>query len=249
MKAIIIGAGRGARLMPYTDDRPKCFAAIGDRRILDWVLEALAARTSPTVFVGGYRIEQVQEAYPQFLFRHNDNWKNNNILASLFYAEQDMDDGFVSSYSDIMFRPEAVEKVVDHPGDIVLVVDTAWRERYKQRSNHPESDGEKVLADGDRVVRVSRTIDSEEARGEFIGVAKFTAKGAASLREHYHRIEAKVGQEGSFQEAKTFRKAYMIHLIQEMIEQGVEVNLVEVDGGYYEIDTTEDYDIAKREWR
>jgi choline kinase len=235
--------------MPYTDDRPKCFAEIGERRILDWVLEALASRTSPIVFIGGYRIESVRAAYPAFTFRHNDAWANNNILASLFYAEQDMDDGFVSSYSDIMFRPEAVEKVVDHPGDIVLVVDTAWRERYKQRSNHPESDGEKVLAEGDRVVRVSRAIASEEARGEFIGVAKFTAKGAAALREHYHRIEAEVGPEGAFQDAKTFRKAYLIHLIQELIEQGVVVNLVEVDGGYYEIDTTEDYDIVKKEWR
>ena len=42
MRAIIIGAGRGRRLMPTTENAPKCFAEIRGKRILDWTLEALA---------------------------------------------------------------------------------------------------------------------------------------------------------------------------------------------------------------
>ena len=41
MRAIIIGAGRGSRLMPLTEDMPKCLAPIGDRRILDHMIDAL----------------------------------------------------------------------------------------------------------------------------------------------------------------------------------------------------------------
>ena len=41
MRAIIIGAGRGSRLMPTTEDAPKCFAEIQGKRILDWTVEAL----------------------------------------------------------------------------------------------------------------------------------------------------------------------------------------------------------------
>ena len=41
MRAIIIGAGRGSRLMPTTEDVPKCFAQIQGKRILDWTVEAL----------------------------------------------------------------------------------------------------------------------------------------------------------------------------------------------------------------
>jgi len=40
VKAIIIGAGRGRRLMPLTEEVPKCYAEIGGRRILDWALAA-----------------------------------------------------------------------------------------------------------------------------------------------------------------------------------------------------------------
>jgi choline kinase len=55
MRAIIIGAGRGSRLMPTTADAPKCFAQVGGRRILDWGLEAFhAAGIDRVVFIGGY---------------------------------------------------------------------------------------------------------------------------------------------------------------------------------------------------
>ena len=84
MRAIIIGAGRGRRLTPLTNDVPKCYATIGGRRILDWTLEALrSAGLDDVVFVGGYRIEQIQYDYPQLRFRYNAEWRQNNILASL----------------------------------------------------------------------------------------------------------------------------------------------------------------------
>ena len=54
MKAIVIGAGRGRRLMPLTEDVPKCYAPIAGRRILDWTLEALSGGgCEDVVFVGG----------------------------------------------------------------------------------------------------------------------------------------------------------------------------------------------------
>src|SRR5437588_13019419 len=43
VKGIIIGAGRGRRLMPLTEETPKCFAEIGGRRLIDWAREAFAA--------------------------------------------------------------------------------------------------------------------------------------------------------------------------------------------------------------
>ena len=100
MRAIVIGAGRGSRLMPTTADAPKCFAEVAERRILDWTVDAFRqAGVDDICFIGGYQIEKVKRDYPQFTFRHNDNWPNNNILASLFYAEDLMDDGFIMSGS------------------------------------------------------------------------------------------------------------------------------------------------------
>src|SRR5213594_1766881 len=127
MRAIIIGAGRGRRLMPATADAPKCFAEVNGRRLLDWTLGAFAeAGVTDVCFVGGYQIEKVRRDYPQLTFRHNVGWEQNNILASLMHAEDLMEEGFVCSYSDVLFTSQLLHRVFNQPADIVLSVDTCW---------------------------------------------------------------------------------------------------------------------------
>src|SRR5437867_129054 len=145
MQAIIIGAGRGQRLMPTTADTPKCFADVGGRRILDWILAAFEANGIDRVcFIGGYQIDKVRQAYPHFTFRHNDNWANNNILGSLMYAEDRMNEPFLCCYSDILFTADVVRRLQETDADMGLGVDVNWRDRYAHRTNHPEDDAEKV---------------------------------------------------------------------------------------------------------
>lgn len=248
MQAIIIGAGRGQRLMPTTADTPKCFAEVGGRRILDWMLAALRANGLGRVaFVGGYQIDKVRRAYPELAFRHNADWAANNILASLFHAEDLMAGPFLCTYSDILVTPEVIRRAVANADDMALVVDTDWKRRYADRTEHPPDDAEKVLAAGGRVTRVSRDIDTDAAHGEYIGVATFSADGAARLRAHYHRCRAAHAGR-PFHQAPTFEKAYLIQLFQDMIEAGEAFAHVDTPGGYIEIDTQQDFDYARRHW-
>jgi phosphoenolpyruvate phosphomutase len=248
MQAIIIGAGRGQRLMPTTADTPKCFAEVRGRRILDWALDAFRqCGIDRIAFIGGYQIDKVKAAYPELTFRHNTDWANNNILASLFHAEDLMDGPFICSYSDILFTPQVIRKVLDAGDDMSLVVDTEWQHRYTDRTEHPPDDAEKVLVESGRVTRVSRDIETHLAHGEYIGVAKFSAAGAARLRSHYHRCrEDHAGR--PFHQARTFEKAYLIQLFQDMIETGERFTHVDTPGGYIEIDTQQDFDYARRNW-
>ena len=117
----------------------------------------------------------------------------------------------------------------------------------RERSSDPPDDAEKVTVDGGRITRVHRDIPTGEAYGEFIGVAKVSAAGAAALRAHYHRCRERYAGR-PFREAALFEKAYLIHLFQEMIEAGVPLTQVATPGGYMEIDTQEDYELARRYW-
>jgi choline kinase len=138
--------------------------------------------------------------------------------------------------------------VVEHPGDIALSVDTRWLERYRDRTQHPPTDAEKVTVRGDLVTRVHRGIAPEEAYGEYTGIAKFTPAGAATLREHFHRAQR--GFAGKpFREAEVFERAYLILLFQEMIEAGVAMHHADTPGNYMEVDTQEDFELARRDWR
>ncbi|HEY6170043.1 MAG TPA: phosphocholine cytidylyltransferase family protein [Verrucomicrobiae bacterium] len=249
MKTIIIGAGRGRRLMPTTADTPKCYAEVQGRRLLDWALRAFAgAGITELCFVGGYQIEKVRRDYPQFTFRHNTGWEGNNILASLMHAEDLMNEGFVCCYSDILFTSDVVRRVLASPGDIALSVDTRWLDRYEHRSQHPPDDAEKVTARNGHVTRIHRAIPPQQAHGEYTGIAKFTAAGAAQLREHYHRARKKYARQ-PFREAALFEKAFLIQLLQEMIEAGVTMVHADTPGDYVEVDTQQDFELAQRQWR
>ena len=249
MRAIIIGAGRGSRLMPTTADTPKCFAEVDGRRILDWTIEAFQENDFHEIaFIGGYRIDTVRENYPDFVFRHNTDWPNNNILESLFFAEDLMDEPFVCCYSDILFTPRVVADLISGDDDISLGVDTEWLDRYQERTEHPSDDAEKVTVENGTVTRVHREIPEPEAYGEYIGVAKFSAEGAAALRQHYHQRRQEFS--GSpYREAKVFEKAYLIHLLQDMVEAGQKMTHVDTPGGYIEIDTQQDFEYARQHWK
>lgn len=249
MRAIIIGAGRGRRLMPTTAETPKCFAEVKGHRLIDWAVSAFAgAGVGQICFIGGYQIDKVRQAYPNFTFRHNADWEQNNILLSLMYAEDLMADGFVCCYSDILFTSDVVRRVLLHPADIALSVDTCWLDRYQHRTQHPPHDAEKVTVRDGWVNRVHRAIESDKAHGEYTGIAKFTPAGAAVLREHFHRAREEFSGK-PFRESAVFERAYLIHLYQEMIEAGVKMAHADTPGSYMEVDTQEDFDLARKYWR
>ena len=248
MQAIIIGAGRGQRLMPTTADTPKCFAEVKGRRILDWIVEALQSNgISDICFIGGYQIDKVKAEYPQFTFRHNTEWEHNNILHSLMYAEDLMAEGFICSYSDILYTPRVIERLLGFSNGIGLAIDSCWLERYQDRTDHPATDAEKVAVQDGAVRRIHRELDPSETEGEYIGVARFGCEGARLLRESFQNC-SQLYAGRPFRESPVFEKAYLIHLLQEMIENGIEMKPIDIAGEYMEIDTQQDFELARRHW-
>jgi L-glutamine-phosphate cytidylyltransferase len=251
MRAIVIGAGRGSRLQHETSEIPKTMVEVMGRPMLDWVLDALAEggfQRKDVVFICGYAEAVVKSHYPELTFVRNTAWESNNILASLLYARDHLADGFVSTYADIVYEGAIVKKLASSPHSIALGCDTAWRRRYVRRSQHPETDAEKLRADGSRVVELSRKIESEAADGEFIGVMKLDGEGARALVAAYDR--AKASHAGRvWREGRSFEKAYLIDLLEDMLEQGAVMHRENTNGGYMEIDTLEDLSMAAEWWQ
>ena len=249
MNVVLIGAGRGNRLMPLTASQPKSFTEVAGKRVLDWTMDAFRENgLDRFVFIGGYLKDVVEQSYPDLRIVENSDWPNNNILFSLLSAREHLVDGFYSTYTDTLFRGSAVRALKESPHDIVMVMDTRWRERYRYRSQHPERDGEKMIASGEVVTRVSRDIESEAASGEFTGVMKMSAAGAERFLDFYDGLLASLGSDGPFDDGRPFRMGYVIHQIDRMIRAGIDVHCVAVPGEYHEIDTLEDYGLAVGDW-
>lgn len=250
MRAIVIGAGRGSRLGQNTDQVPKTLVEVMGRPMLDWILEALAGAgfsRKDVVFVCGYADHVVRARYPEFTFVHNADWANNNILLSLLCAREYLRDGFLATYSDIVYDAEIVRQLAASAADITLGCDTAWRRRYVGRTEHPETDAEKLRADGARVLEISRTIPSEAAQGEFIGVMKLSPAGARVFLSAFDQAQQRYDG-GLFREGRSFQKAYLLDLLQEMLEAGTPMVRENIAGGYMEIDTGQDLAFAPTWW-
>jgi choline kinase/ubiquinone/menaquinone biosynthesis C-methylase UbiE len=248
LKAIIIGAGRGIRLMPESEGIPKCMIdGIGGQRVLDWILDSLAhAGIDDVVFIGGYHMEKVVQAYPHLRFYNNTEWADNNILESLMYAAPEMNTAFVASYSDIVYRRSAAQRLMASDAEIALVVDRDWRRRYVGRTLHPESQAEKVVVEDRRVVEIGKHLPSNRAHGEFIGLAKFSQRAARLMRDHYFQIRDNYLTR-PFHKAPNIRVAYLTDMIQDLIDLGVRVEPVDIWIDWAELDTPQDLARARQQ--
>lgn len=245
MKAIIVAAGPGKRLHPFTDEIPKCLLEVNGKTILERTLEALRASGIEDInVVRGYQSESIN--YPGITYYQNTDYMNNNILRSLFYAEEAMNDDFLFSYSDIIYSQEIVEKLIRSEADIALITDVNWAQRYEGRDQHPISEAELVKVENSRVVKIGKDVVSpEESHGEFIGLAKFTRSGAEAMRKAYHRVE-KEHPASPFHNAASLEKAYMTDMIQELTDNGSVVMSVDIEGDWMEIDTPQDLERARK---
>lgn len=252
MKAIIVAAGPGIRLLPFTENKPKCMLEVGGKTILQRMLEALRENgVTDIVMVKGHKSDAIN--YPNIKYYYNPNYLENNILTSLFYAEKEMREGFIFSYSDILYSASVLRKLLQSKEDMSLVIDVDWAQRYKGRTLHPIDEAELVVVEDGKVVKISKFMNPAIAYGEFIGLAKFTRKGVEMLIRNYKRIRANkwcgFKAHHRFQDAVSIDKAYLTDMLQELINRGYPIHSVDINGGWLEIDTSQDLQIARRIWK
>ena len=173
MKAIILAAGASKRLLPLTHNLPKCLITVGDKSILEHQLDAVDCAGIPhAVIVVGYLKEKIIDCIGSDYGRNctisyieNPEYETTNTIYSLYLAKDEFRyDDFIYFNADVLFHREIVELLIDHPKKNVLAVD------YK-RCGEEEV---KFTTDGNkRILKLGKYIPTDEAEGEFIGIAKF----------------------------------------------------------------------------
>ncbi len=253
-RAILIAAGRGKRLGTHTDEIPKCMVQVGERPILGWVWDALASvGVEELVVIRGYRgdvLESfVRTLVPRPIFVDNHEWQTNNILLSLACARAYLDQPCYLTYSDIVFTPGVARAAAASTAEIGLVIDRKFRDIYIGRTEHPLAEGEvaDLLPDG-TVARVGKkALPAADAVGEYIGLTRLGARGAAiaanTIDQLAHRYAGR--DEEPFQRAARYRNAYLTDLWQQLIDSGIPIEPILIDGQWREIDTTQDLERAR----
>lgn len=240
-KALLLAAGMGTRLKPFTQDLPKCLAIVfkGKPLLLQQLETLRSCGVSKVALVRGYQGKKIR--VPRLRYYENPDYARTNMLHSLFCAEPELNGDLLISYSDIWYEQPVVERMLRCPKDIVLGVDVNWKEYYLGRKDHPIEEAENVIFDSDsRVVKIGKIgAGREEVHGEFIGMIKLTRRGCEILKRNYHRAR-QLFEGKPFQRAPVFRQAYLTDLLQEMADLGVAIHCEIIGSGWKEIDTVED---------
>jgi len=240
-KVLIIAAGLGSRLKKHTENLPKCMLDFGGKTLLQRQLDAYKKNSITDIsIVRGYKKNKIK--YKGIKYFENTDYKNNNILNSIFYAEDFINGNLIISYSDILFDSTVVKRLLKSNHDISVVVDIDWRGYYVGRKDHPISEAENVIFNSNNEVEKIGKINTgaEEVHGEFIGMIKLSNRGTEIFKEYFHKFK-KIYWNKPFQRAKIFQKAYLTDFIQELVDRDIKVHCVIIEGGWKEIDTVEDY--------
>lgn len=222
---VILGAGR-----PFSGTEPSALRRTsGDRRVLDWLIDAFTSELEAREihFVGGYRLESVIEEYPDIHFSRNEDWEDTGTIGSLFAAPLDEDRPTYVCYADVVFQPDVVDRLENTPTDAAVAVDEHWKTRYSSRSEASRKRAEKVLYENGHVDRITTAIDPEDADAEFTGLARLSPE---AMRFAFDLLERDILDE----------KDDFTDLLTALSLGGIELEAVDVDGHWAELETAED---------
>jgi L-glutamine-phosphate cytidylyltransferase len=176
MKAIILSAGQGKRLLPLTAEMPKCLLPIHGKTLLEWQIDALReCGVDQIVVVTGYHSEKVDEVLirssgqERVRTLYNSAYAVTDNMVSCWAARQEMKEDFIILNGDTLFEAAVLKRLLassDKP--VTVVVD--HKELY-------DADDMKVEMEGARLVRIGKDIARDKAQGESIGMILFRGEG------------------------------------------------------------------------
>ena len=116
MKAVVLAAGKGTRLRPLTDDKPKGMVEVADKPLLTHCFEQLAELDADEfVVVVGYRKEDIISHYGDefrgipITYTHQREQKG--LAHALLTVEEHVDDDFMLMLGDNVFRANLADVV------------------------------------------------------------------------------------------------------------------------------------------
>ncbi len=235
MKAIILAAGQGKRLLPYTEDRPKCLVPVLGRPILEWELLVLFAKgIEEVIIMTGYRAQLIEnflaEKFPGRPIRtkYNPDYATTDNLWTCWLARDEMKSDFVLMNGDVLVEPEIPARLFKEAKPPITIT--------INRKDTYDEDDMKVITRGDKLLRVSKKLPLEEVNGESIGFLAFLGEGPSIFAETLDQIVAQ----------RDPTKRWFLSAIDELAQKDL-VWVCDITGlAWCEIDYPEDLVLAEK---
>ena len=182
-KVILLVAGEGKRLRPYTLDRPKCMVEIDGISLIDRQLAVLKSEgLNDIVMIGGYKADMLKRE--GIKLKVSQRYYETNMVWTLFSAEEELEGDVIVSYGDIVYSREILQALLKSGADIAVTIDKEWESYWRARNEDPLDDAEtlKLRKDGtiSEIGQIPKSLD--EIEGQYMGLMKFSAKGVKKIK-------------------------------------------------------------------
>ena len=240
VRAVVLAASRGSALGPLTEDQPKCMIDIRGQPLLRRLTSTLRECGIRDIsVVRGYRKDAVELANIATI--DNDDYETTGEAASLACALDKIEGDCVIAYGDILFRRYILDNLLEAEGDILVGVDALWRERTGRAVDHvrdlvhASAPFSPSYLDDDAVLlrRVAPDLTPEETCGEWVGLARLSARGSELVRAEIEAMRA----DGSL------KTASLPDLFTRLARSDTPPRVVYVTGHWLDVDDA--FDLAK----
>ena len=243
MKAIILAAGEGKRLRPLTNNTPKCLVNLFGKSLLQWQIETFrSCQIDDISVVTGYRSELIN--LPRLKIFQNKKFETTNMVESLFCASQELSEQTIVSYGDIIFEKKVLDKLIQSKADFSVIVDKNWKRYWEIRFDNPLNDAESLKIDtDDNITSIGqKTQKIDEIEGQYIGLMKFQNTGLEKIKKFYEKIKSQsTNNSNPINPLVSFQQSFMTDFLQGLINDGCKLKAVEIENGWLELDTINDY--------
>jgi choline kinase len=233
--AVILAAGRGARLGRYTQSLPKVLVRAGGRSLLDWNLSALtAAGVERCIIVGGYRAERIHRDGITLVVTHR--WTESGPVASLMAAEPARFEApFLVVYGDCVHHVQNLRRMLACDADIAVAGDRAWRELWNVRHAEPLQDAETYRHESGALIAIGARASADDIiDAQFAGLVRFSPAGWRSVENALRQ---------------TSMPFDMTALLACLLVRGIPVADVPIRGNWCEVDSASDLKLCRRRLR
>jgi len=243
MKVIILAAGMATRFGAYLEGRPKCLLELLGTSILERQIALFRkCGIQDIVIVKGYSPDSI--TVPGARYYLNSEFRETNMVHSLFCAQPELYGDVVISYADILCDRNSVGAVLSCKGHpITVAVDVDWEKYYGSRYEDAFSEAESLVTDptGDILEIGESNPARNRVQGQYIGLIKLDERGAQLFVSYYQRFVQESGGETWFR-GRSFRKAFMTDFLQALIDRGVSIHAAPIHNGWLEFDSPSDYE-------
>lgn len=247
MKAIFLAAGSGTRLGHYTKEIPKGLVDINGQSILERQINLLRKNNITDIsIVRGYKKEKFP--FKDIEYFLNSEYKETEQVSSMMTARSKITGDTIIIFGDIIFDESVLKQVLSSKDDIAIAIDLEWEKSYDERPDNPKSKADKVLINGNKVIQVSaKKISPDQDKqniGELLGILKLSPVGSITIKSKYEQLEK--SHVGEFHDAISLKKAKLVDILQELLNQEIKISPITVNGEWCEIDTINDLQRARK---